>query len=338
VEAPTDTDTFTGQVLVSQSRTPHRPDLAREWDGRNLSSLGTDLWWQHSTPRVDLFTQFKDFGDDFRADQGFVPQVGYRSNYVEGGYTTHPKGFFSRIRAFAMAEYDSEQDGSMLYRLRSFGFGNDGKFRSSSRFRFANESFRNEDKILNRNQLLYSVQFTVSRIIPQVSFNGWVGQDIDFFNNRVGHGARVNMSANIRPTSRLSLSSTTIVQWLSEHSDTGVEGRLFTAQIERLRGQYMFSPRMFVRAVVQNQRTSSNPLIYGVDLPLRAGSLSSQLLFAYKVNWQSVLYVGYGDIRDVTEETEPVNGPPTGPATRINRKFLLSNRQLFFKLSYAFQK
>jgi hypothetical protein len=134
------------------------------------------------------------------------------------------------------------------------------------------------------------------------------------------------------------MSTTTVLQWLSEKGATaGVEGRLFTAQVERVRAQYMFSPRMFVRAVVQNQRTSSNPLIYGVDMPLRDGNLSSQLLFAYKVNWQSVLYVGYGDIRDVNEEVVSVD--PVNPQNRVYRRnFLLSNRQLFFKLSYAFQK
>jgi hypothetical protein len=333
---PTEKDTFTGQLLVSQGRTPVRPHRASEWDGRNLSSYGTDLWWSHSNPKLDLYTEFKDFGDDFRADQGFVPQVGYRSNYGEAGWTFRPKGFFNRIRTFGMAEYDSEQNGDMLYRLRSAGFGADGKFRSFTRLRFANESFRNNDKVLSRNQLVYTLQFAVSRLIPQVSFDGWVGQDIDFFNNRVGDGARVNFSTSLRPTTRLTMSTTTVLQWLREKNDTGAEGRLFTAQVERLRAQYMFNPRMFVRAVLQNQRTSSNPLIYGVDLPLRDGNLSSQFLFAYKVNWQSVLYVGYGDIRDVNEE---VSVDPVNPSNRIYRRnFLLSNRQLFFKLSYAFQR
>ena len=331
---PNDTDTFTGQILASQSRTPNRPDLASEWDGRNLSSLGSDFWWQHSTAKYDLFTEFKDFGDDFRADQGFVPQVGYRSNYIEGGVTIRPKGFFSRVRFFAMGDYDSQQDGSRLYSMKSAGFGADGKFRSFTRIRFADESFRNNGEVLSRKQIVYTVQFAVSRLIPQVSIDGWVGQDIDFFNNRLGRGARVNLSAQFRPTSRLQLSSTNILQWLRERTPGGVEGRLFTAQVERLRAQYMFSPQMFVRAVVQNRRTSSNPLIYGVDLPLRSGNLSSQVLFAYKVNWQSVLYLGYGDIRDVNEEVDDTN-----PAHRVyKRDFLLSNRQVFFKLSYAFQK
>ena len=45
--------------------------------------------------------------------------------------------------------------------------------------------------------------------------------------------------------------------------DAHPEQRVFTSQVERLRGQYMFTPRMFVRAVVQNERTRFNR----VDFP-----------------------------------------------------------------------
>ena len=83
----------------------------------------------------------------------------------------------------------------------------------------------------------------------------------------------------------------------------------------------MFTPRMFVRAVVQNQRTHRDRF----DSPNtpHGGALSSQVLFAYKVNWQSVLYVGYGDLRDVTG---------------TEGDFDLGSRQVFMKLSYAFQR
>ncbi|MEO6260425.1 MAG: hypothetical protein ABIP63_08735, partial [Thermoanaerobaculia bacterium] len=83
-----------------------------------------------------------------------------------------------------------------------------------------------------------------------------------------------------------------------------------------------FTPQMFLRAIVQNQRTSRNPDLYTFDVGTRSGSLASQLLFGYRVNWQSVLFVGYGDLRDVVD----------------NGDFEKSNRQLFMKLSYAFQR
>jgi hypothetical protein len=53
------------------------------------------------------------------------------------------------------------------------------------------------------------------------------------------------------------------------------------------------------------------------------------------VNWQSVLYVGYGDIRNVTEEAEDPNDPQNRD---VIRELLLTDRQIFFKMSYAFQR
>jgi hypothetical protein len=85
-------DTLTGQFLISDARTPNRPELASEWNGQSLRAHAYDLWWQHSTSTVDAFYERKSFGDQFRADSGFIPQVGYAGNYLETGYTFHAAG------------------------------------------------------------------------------------------------------------------------------------------------------------------------------------------------------------------------------------------------------
>src|SRR5262249_13935505 len=87
---PNQKDTLTGQLLLSHSETPVLPELAAEWDGRRLDSHAADLWWAHNSRTVDWFVEGKDFGDEFRADDGFVPQVGYRQTYGEAGYTIRP--------------------------------------------------------------------------------------------------------------------------------------------------------------------------------------------------------------------------------------------------------
>ena len=54
----------------------------------------------------------------------------------------------------------------------------------------------------------------------------------------------------------------------------------------------------------------------------RSADLSGSALFAYKLNWQTVLYLGYGDEQqyyDVTGQLEH------------------SQRQIFAKVSYAWQ-
>jgi len=57
-------------------------------------------------------------------------------------------------------------------------------------------------------------------------------------------------------------------------------------------------------------------------VPKRSGGFDGSALFSYKLNWQTVFFLGYGDSR-VLE--------PKGDLLR-------SDRQFFLKISYAFQR
>src|SRR5262249_43757026 len=70
---PSGRDTVTGQALFSRSVTPDRPDLAAEWNGQTLAGHAIDAWYSHTTRRYDAFAEGKDFSDEFRADDGYVP-------------------------------------------------------------------------------------------------------------------------------------------------------------------------------------------------------------------------------------------------------------------------
>jgi hypothetical protein len=310
--------TFTGQFLYSSTDTPNRPDLASEWNGQQLSGHAMHGWYQFSTAKNDFYVQASDYDEQFRADNGFVPQVGWRGSYVEGGQTWRPKGFFSRVRVFAMGEYQQTQNGELLYRLASAGFGADGRRRSFIRIRPAHDTVRSGNDLFDRNRVYFEAQMGVSRVISFINTNGWVGEEVDFTSNRLGRGANVNLNATIRPTNHLQLGLTSSVRWLNISGD-----RLFTSQVERVRATYTFNPRMFLRTIVQNTRTNRDVALSGSDTDQHSGDLSSQLLFAYKLNWQTVFYVGYGDLQEVTDQ---------------EGDFLPSNRQFFAKVSYAFQR
>jgi hypothetical protein len=316
--------TLTGQLLFSDSATPDRPDLAAEWTGQKLRSHAGYLWYQYQSKKYDLYSEYKDYGDNFRADNGFVPQVGYRSNYTEGGLTIWPTDrFFSRVRFFSMGQYDSMQDGAMLYRLVSGGFGADGKYRSFTRIRYAYDKVRNGDTIFGRHQLLYNVQFGLPHLLQFIGFSGWVGQDVDFTNNRLARGADVAINATIRPTDHLNIDLVEDLRWLHERPESLAAGTLFKSQVERIRAVYTFNSRMFIRAIVQNQRTNRNQNLYLSGVDQHEGSLATQVLAAYKLNWQTLMYVGVGDLRGVTAD---------------EGSFEPSNRTVFMKLSYAFQR
>jgi hypothetical protein len=320
-----DNNTITGQVLYSSTQEPNRVDLSESWNGEKLSGHAAQVWYNYSTAKVDYYIQGNDYDKNFRADNGFVPQVGWRGAYTEGGYTWRPKGFFSRVRAYGFGEYQETQDGALLYRVASAAVTADGKFRSFTRIRLAHDTVSNEGTIFSRDRLYYVTQFNVSRLISFVGFDGWIGEEVDFANNRLGRGANMNANIELRPGEHLRVGLTSGVRWLNVSGD-----RLFTSQIERLKATYTFNPRMFIRAIVQNERTHRDRLLYGDDpndpdddVNRYGGRLSGQLLFAYKLNWQTVFYVGYGDLREVTNAAGD---------------FEPSNRQLFAKVSYAFQR
>src|SRR6185436_9880021 len=101
-----------------------------------------DVWWQHSTKTIDWFGEYKDIGDEFRADNGFVPQVGYRQTYGEAGYTFRPQGFLRRQRVFVYADRSTDRGGDLLFRGINVGTGMDGRFASFFRVVYSNERVR----------------------------------------------------------------------------------------------------------------------------------------------------------------------------------------------------
>lgn len=324
---PNATDTLTGQVLVSSTRTPDRHDLAAEWDGRSMTSHAADVWFSHQTSTLDVYDEYKDFGNGFRADDGFVPQVGFRENYFEAGWTAHPKGLFTRVRGFTVVDYQSEQDGPLINRSMSVGVGADGLWSSSSRLRYAFERIRAGDTTIARSLLFYLVQFSPSRTISQIVLQGDAGQQIDFANARPGHGARVNVRVVVRPTDHLELRLDGERRWLNVRPPTGGddEERLFTAEFARLKATYTFTAKSFLRLIGQYVRTRRNLDLYLPDVrsgyTAKEGDFTGSALFAYKLNWQTLVFLGYGDNR-----------------TLVDDHLEKADRQLFLKVSYAFQK
>ncbi|MEO8432680.1 MAG: DUF5916 domain-containing protein [Acidobacteriota bacterium] len=322
---PNDHETVTGQVLLSNTRTPFAPEVAAEWDGRRLDSHAAEVWYQHNDPRWDWFTEYRDFGDGFRADDGFVPQVGYRRNYFEGGYTFRPEGFVSRLRTFLIADYSADREHNLIFRQIAPSVGMDTRFNGFLQLRANFDKVRSGGKNLPRRRLRAELRLTPSRAVTDISLIAFIGEEVDFANSRTGRGADLNLGATVRPTDHLAIQLNAARRWLDVTPDIGgSRERLFTAEIGRLKGTYTFTARAFFRAIAQYTRVKRDLGLYrdpsGLDA--QEGTFSGSALVAYKLNWQSVLFLGYGDNRTLTE----------------TNTFERQDRQLFLKVSYAFQR
>ena len=78
---------------------------------------------------------------------------------------------------------------------------------------------------------------------------------------------------------------------------------------------------MLMRLIGQWVETERDPSLYRFPVSRKDGFFDGSALFSYKLNWQTVLFLGYGDNRSL----------------RGNGDLVASGRQFFLKVSYAFQ-
>ena len=321
--APNDGDQVKGQFLYSLSQSPNHPELFSGWTGQHVTGHAAYASWDHSKRTWEAFVEYHDLSDGFRADDGFVPQVGYREIKPELFAKFYPaSGFFTRLTALLVDDTTLDTSGKTL-RQRVFpGISFEGRKSLQGEIDYIFSTERAGDKLLRRNLWSIYFQLAPSRLFGQVSVNGELGDEIDYANARSGHGGAFTLSARFQPQEHLELRLDEALAWLNENDGTGTERRLFTAVVHRLKATYNFTNRAFVRAIGEYIRSDQNPALYTSPVPLRSASLSSSVLLAYKLNWQSVLFVGYGD----------------GQALDDRYEWKRQDRQVFLKVSYAFQR
>lgn len=318
---PNASDQVTGQFLWSDTQTPDRPDLSAEWDGRGLTGSAADLRWQHITRAPEWFVHYRELGRGFRADDGFVPQVGLRLGEAFGGWNFYPTGLLNRARPQFFYSYSEDRDGNLIDRNVSPGVLVLGRRNLQGEVDLNVGATRIGDQIFTRTNVFFLFQIDPSRRFSRFEVDGNIGREYDFENGRVGDGLRLSSAVTVKPTDHLALEFIGNHQTLDVDGDDGRHGRLFRAQTARLKATYTFTARALLRLIGQWVETERDPSLYRFDVERKDGGFDGSALFAYKLNWQTVLFVGYGDNR----------------ALAGNGDLAATGRQFFLKISYAFQ-
>ena len=211
----------------------------------------------------------QDFGEDFRADEGFVPQVGFRSGRFALFRNFYPqKGLFRRVQPYAIVRYiesprrradpAAEQPGHSAPGAPQPGAGVELAVARTSAW---------ASQVLERTNAYYYFQFDPGRRFSRIGFSGVLGDAIDFTNGRVGQGANFALFGTVKPTDHLALDFNADRQWLDVNAGGGLQGRLFTAQIERLKATYNFTARAFLRVIGEYLDVDRDPRLYASPRP-----------------------------------------------------------------------
>ncbi len=319
---PDDANTITAQWLVSDTRLPSRPDLAAEWDGSHLRASAASFDWTRFTRRFVSVVTYEDIGGEFRDDNGFVPQVGYRRLRTIVGPYFYPGGAFPTIHPYLTAEITESRGNGRLGRVVSPGVNISGPLSMTldTRYHLADQ-VRSGGQLFALRYGELELDMSPARRFDRLSLRVRLGDDVDFAGGRPGRGGGVAASATFRPLDRLELIFDGERQWLNVRTLEGVSARLFTAEVARLKATIHFSPRAYLRLLGERLRTDRDPALYADPVPPRERSGLDSVLFSYKLNWQTLAYLGY----------------EAGHSLRPSGAMALDGKQIFVKLAYAWR-
>jgi uncharacterized protein DUF5916 len=326
-------DTLNAQALVSRTEYPAAVAAAFDQPDGLFRGSALNFGYQHQSKDWNWGVSGSDLGRNLRVDTGFIPRVDTRSAgaSVERVVWGDPQGALIRTSFGASLYRNEDHDGLLTDELKSVFFRWDGPRQSglsvdlnrTSEF-FAGTTYDLADG---------SVSFSVSpRGDLSFDLSGDFGDEVDYDNCRPGRVVRLDPGVSFKAGRHVRVSLDDTYETLHVEG-----GRLFRASLAQTRIAWQLSVRAMARAIVQYTDIRRDPDLY-LTVPcqdlVQAGppppvipppekierTLFTQLLYSYKVNPQTALYIGYSEDRP---------GDTTTPLTQSDRTF-------FFKIGYAF--
>ena len=288
---------------------------------------------------------------DFRADNGFVPRVGYVQPSISNRITLYgkPGALMERFNVFATVaglwRYDDffaaksllEDRASAMMQLTLRGGWSIGMTPRVSTYAFDPAAYTNfvpSDRI---GALVSS--FSVST--PQfrtfaASIGATVGNDVDLLETSRVRRTDFNASLDLRPSARLRVNATYVSSAFTRRSDD--ERSAFT-RIPRVKVEYQLARPVFVRVVSQYTATRREALrdprtgeilmvgsggVLTPSAPTASNSLRTDWLFSYRPAPGTVFFLGYGG---------SLNEPDPLAFQELRRR----SDAFFVKFSYVFR-
>ena len=232
------------------------------------------------------------YSSGFRADSGFVSQVGGESYSARFGRLWHgtDKNWWNRIRASVHGDYTVAEDGRVLERGNVLRVGFGGVLQTWFQFALVNKTELWEGVDYDQNEVRAYFEIQPRRGLS-FSFLATYGDKVDYTNDRPGKSLRFEPHVTWNITQKLLLR----LNGVSSKLDTPEGAKIFDARILDARLTWQFSLRSFLRLTLQNTEVERNQSEYVEEIDSYSQDLGRQLLYSYKLNPQTVFFLGYSD-------------------------------------------
>jgi len=299
-------------------------------DGNNSDDSFSDhafkLNFNHNSEYWLLDLDHQTIGADFRADLGFMPKADIKTDqvFVKRSFYSEQDSLWQEAGVSGKWQIVHNINDELIERELVASFSIDGPLQSLLELDLVhgervglrydenitdidgNTSSFNEDQIR-----LYTSAYLNNR--TYVSLDLTVGDKIDYTGDQLGDLIQVTGNISVFITDHLEFDFYQTYSKLDEQNDD-INNNIYVEKISELRLSYQFDVRSYLKLSLVY-----NDIDYAGAEQIK--DLSSQLIYAYKINPQTVFFLGYSDM------SYQDNG-----LTNLER----SDRTFFTKISYAF--
>lgn len=311
-------DNLTAQVASSTTRYSDQVANAFSIPAGTISGQAWTADFHHNVRAYNYRVGVSHIANTFRADLGYMPQVGYNQLRAGGEYDFYaPDSDWYQYAGFGAFMHWTRSTGSgplLDSQLKPYAFMH-GPFQTH----FIIYASQNRQYVDGKTFSLRQYEFQASAQ-PTDWLDGRIdvtsGDGVDYIGARKGRLLSISSSFGLMPGRHLKIDLVDDFERLTLQA-----GRLYTADLYDLRIAWYFTSRLYMRLVGQEQNVRNNISLYPPNTPSRSRNVATQWIIGYQVNPWTGLYAGIAD---------GYLGTGNGPLISQQRKF-------FLKANYYFQ-
>jgi hypothetical protein len=314
-------------TLYSEDIIPAPMELAKsvELNNDSFSDQAFKLNFIHDSEYWLVDIDHQNIGADFRADLGFMPKADIKTDtvFVRRSFYAEQDSLWQEAGVSGKWQIVHNTNNELIERELVAGFIIDGPLQSEFELAYVHGErvgLRHDDTItdidgnttmFNEDQVRLFTNATLNNR-TYASLSMAVGDKIDYSSNRLGSLIEATGNITVFITDHLEFDFYQTYSKLDAKED-GKDVNVYLANISELRLSYQFDVRSYLKlSVVYHDIEYTDSEQYK--------DLSTQLIYAYKINPQTVFFLGYSDYSQQDYDL-----------TKLKAK----ERTFFTKVSYA---
>ncbi len=248
------------------------------------------LDWYRGNDQWSLYAGLQDISNDFRADNGFFSQTGFRSASVQVSKKLGKIGIFNEFNVNFFTEYKLDADGNTLSKTLAPGIFVAGAYDSHAYLDFfpAGQSRVNQNgELFSTAKLAGGMGISPGQTVARLGLHFNLGEVIDIESNRVERGGSVNLSAKLRPMDRLEFEPSIAVNWINSQGQ-----RAYTETAMQVNDIVHLSAKDTVRMILQAGHTARKPDLYSTSVAPDSKRNVRSFVYAHSAGLGRAIFFG----------------------------------------------